>query len=464
MNQAFAIVRHSGFAKEASALLRLGAPMMATQFCITGKAFLDTAMAGRYASVDLAGVTLASNLLWPVFMLMTGLTLAVTPMVAQLAGARKLGQSGAIARQGIWVALFASLITIAILRNADVFFALLGAEPAVVAVAVEYLNAVSWGMPPGMIYIALRYTSEGLGQTRPPMFIAALGLLLNGPLNYVLIYGPFGLPALGGVGCGWATAIVMWVELGLMIFVTQEPFFRATRLLEQFSWPEAATIARILKIGLPVGVAIFMEMAVYSVIGFLIAALGTSPQAANGIAGNINWMTCVIPISLGSAAAIRVGFYVGAEDREGARRVAMTALKMSLAYALAVSVILVSLRDLLAGIYTTDPTVINIAANLMIFVALYQILDDTMATIEGTLRGYNDTRVPMVFSLVGYWIVALPLGHALATGWFEQLPAIGVYGYWTGMTIGMLLVAVCQGLRLRRTSTDSALIQRLALG
>ena len=453
---------HGSFARETRALVRLGAPMMATQFCVMGMGFLDTAMAGHYSSVDLAGVTLAGNLLWPVFMLMTGLTMSVTPIVAQLTGAARVGDAGAVVGQGLWIALFSSLVTIAILRNADLFFATLSAEPAVVEVAVNYLNAVSWGMPPGMIYILLRYTSEGLGYTRPPMSIALSALVLNGPLNYLLIYGAYGFPELGGEGCGWATAAVMWFEFVLMIFVSRRPFFRATRYLEHLRRPQGATIARILKIGVPIGTALFMEMAVYSVIGFLITAFGTSPQAANGIAGNINWMTYVLPMSLGSAAGIRVGFHVGAGDSDGARRVATTALKLSFAYAVLVSVILVGLRESLVGIYTTDPAVIAIAANLMIFIALYQIVDDTMATMEGILRGYKDTRVPMLFSLLGYWIVALPLGHALAAGWFG-LPAIGVYGYWTGMTIGMLLVAVCLGIRLRRTSTDSVLIRRLAL-
>ena len=448
--------------KETRALARLGAPMMATQFCIMGMGFVDTAMAGHYASVDLAGVTLAGYLLWPVFMLMTGLTLAITPIVAQLTGAQRVGDSGAIVHQGLWIALFTSLVTVAVLRNSHRFFALLSAEPAVIEVAVDYLDAVSWGMPPGMVYIALRYTSEGLGHTRPPMSIAFSALCLNAPLNYVLIYGEWGFPELGGAGCGWATAIVMWFELALMISVARRPFFQRTRLFEQFRWPEAATIVRILKIGLPIGAAVFMEMAVYSVIGFLIAALGTSPQAANGVAGNINWMTFVIPMSLGSAAGIRVGFHVGAGDSDGARHVAMTAMKLSLIYALALSVILVGLRDTLVGIYTTDPAVIAIAANLLIFIAVYQIVDDTMATMEGILRGYKDTRAPMVFGLLGYWLVGLPLGHVLAAGWFG-LPNIGVYGYWTGMTIGMLLVCLCLGVRLRRTTTDTVLIRRLAL-
>ena len=454
--------QHS-FAGEVKALLRLGAPMMATQFCIMGMGFMDTAMAGHYASVDLAGITLAGNLLWPVFMLMTGLTMAITPIVSQLVGAGRAGESGEVVGQGLWVALFTSLATIAVVRNAEHFFALLSADPEVVEVAIKYLDAVAWGMPGGMIYIVLRYTSEGLGYTRPPMSIAFFALLLNAPLNYILIYGAFDAPRLGGEGCGWATAIVMWFELAFMLLVTRRPYFRATGLFRSFRWPKATGIGRILKIGVPIGAATFLEMAVYSIIGFLITAFGTSPQAANGIAGNINWMTYVIPMGLGSAAGIRVGFHVGAGDSDGARHVVATAVRLSLFYGLVVSVILVGFGDYLVGIYTNDPVVIEIATNLLIFVAVYQIVDDAIATMEGTLRGYKDTRVPMVFGILGYWLLGLPLGHALAVGWYD-LPALGVYGYWTGLTVGMFLVALCLGLRLRRTSTDEVLIRRLALG
>ena len=463
VNEPISSTATRSFTNEVRALLRLGAPMMATQFCVMGMGFMDTAMAGHYSSVDLAGVTLAGNLLWPVFMLMTGLTMAITPIVSQLAGAGRANESGAVVSQGIWVALFTSIATIAILQNADRFFALLSAEPEVVEVALNYLDAVAWGMPGGMVYIVLRYASEGLGYTRPPMSIAFFALMLNAPLNYILIYGAFGAPELGGEGCGWATAIVMWFELAFMLSVARRPYFRATGLFQAIRWPNAATIARILKIGVPIGAAAFLEMAVYSIIGFLITAFGTSPQAANGIAGNVNWMTYVIPMSLGSAAGIRVGFHVGAGDSDGARHVVTTAVRLSLLYGLVVSVVLVGLGDYLVGIYTSDPVVIEIATNLLIFVAIYQIVDDAIATMEGTLRGYKDTRVPMVFGILGYWLLGLPLGHALAVGWYD-LPVLGVYGYWTGLTIGMFFVALCLGLRLRRTSTDDVLIRRLAQG
>lgn len=455
--------RRNPFAIEAKALLRLGTPMVATQLFIMGIGFLDTLLAGRYSSADLAGVALGGNFLWPIFLFMTGLTMAITPMVAQLVGARRTGESGAIIQQGIWIALLCAAATMAIVRQAAPVFAWMDLDAQVAAIAADYLKAISWGMPAVMVYLVLRYSCEGLGRTRPPMLIAGAAFLLNAPLNYLFIYGALGFPELGGVGCGWATALVMWLELALIIPFLRRPFFRATRFLEGFSGMQFAIARRIFKIGLPIGAAIFLEMAVFSIIGFLIAGLGVQALAAHSIAATVSWMTYVVPMSLGSAAAIRVGFRVGAEDRQGARRTALAALQLSLVYALAISALLVGLRQALAGIFTTDPAVIAIAANLMIFIAFYQLFDDTNATMAGALRGYKDTRLPMLFSLVGYWLIALPLGHLLATDALLQ-PGLGVHGYWAGLTVGLLLVALTVGARLRRTSGDDALIQRLALG
>ncbi len=509
----------TGFLSEARALLRLGAPIVATQLFVVGMGFLDTAMAGRYSATDLAGVALGGAILWPVFLFMTGLTMALTPMVSQLVGAMRTGDAGDIIRQGLWIAIIASLVTMLIVRNAEPLLSFMEVDAAIAQVAVGYLKAVSWGMPGAMAYIALRLACEGLGRTRPPMVIAGLAFLINAPLNYLLIYGAYGFPELGGVGCGWATAVVMWLELALMFRVIRKPFFRATgffgdnlaaastepsdrpmagsvsgydenkartgpgwSLIEpvadsisgayegppagpgrsplSFSWN---TALRILRLGLPIGCTIFLEMSVYSCIGFLVAGIGVNPMAGHSIANNLNWLTYVIPMGLGSAAAIRVGVHVGGQNPAGARRVSATAFQVSLVYALIVSVLLIGLRFLLVGIYTSDPEVVRIAASLMIFIAVYQIFDDTNATMAGALRGYKDTRVPMVISLVGYWLIALPLGIALAHGWLGQL-APGVYGYWAGMTIGLFLVAVCTGIRLRRTSRDLARIDRLATG
>lgn len=449
------------FADELKALLRLGAPMVATQFFIMAMGFIDTAMAGRYDSTHLAGVALGGAILWPFFMLTTGFTMAVTPIVAQLRGAGTLERTGAQIRQGIWLALASSVLCVLVLSNAGLIFTLVDVDPEAAEVAQAYLNATAWGIPAIQVYVVLRYTAEGLGRTVPPMLITAAALPVNALLNYLLIYGHFGAPELGGEGCGWATAAVWWIQLLLIGGLLRQPYFSATGLLERLDWPDWKIQKSIMKIGLPIGVTIFLEMAVFSIVGLSIASLGVTALAANSIAGNVNWATYVIPSTLGAAASIRVGFYVGARDYSASAFVARTAFLVSLAYAVVVSALLIGFRYEIAGIYTRDVAVLELAASLMVFIALYQIIDDSQATMGGTLRGYKDTRAPMVFSLFGYWFLALPLGAALCFGWLGWDP-MGVQGYWVGMTLGLAVVAVLMAMRLISTSRNPERIEAFA--
>jgi MATE family multidrug resistance protein len=364
-------------------------------------------------------------------------------------------------RQGIWLALAASLLCILVVTNATPVFAFADVDPAAAAVAQDYLNATAWGIPAVQIYIVLRYTAEGLGRTIPPMLIAAAALPLNAVLNYVLIYGHYGAPELGGEGCGWATASVWWLELVLIALLLRKPYFSATRLLERLEGPDWNIQKSILKIGVPIGLTIFLEMAVFSVVGLSIASLGVVALAANSIAGNVNWATYVIPSTIGAAASIRVGFYVGAGNYSASAFVGKTAFLISLTYAVIVSGLLILFRYQIAGIYTRDSAVLELAASLMVFIALFQIVDDSQATVGGTLRGYKDTRAPMFYSLIGYWFLALPLGAALCFGWLGFAP-MGVQGYWAGMTLGLAVVATLMGVRLISTSRNHTRIQAFA--
>ncbi|MBT7333267.1 MAG: MATE family efflux transporter [Gammaproteobacteria bacterium] len=433
---------------ELKAVLQLGWPMVLTQLFIMANGFLDTAMAGRYSSTDLAGVSLGGSILWPTFLLLTGLTMALTPIVSQLRGGNQISKVGHQIRQGLWICLATSTLLLVVLLNASPVYAFVGVDASAAKVASEYLAAIAWGVPPLIFYVALRHVSEGLGHPRPPMIIAASVLPLNAVLNYGLIYGEFGLPELGGVGCGWATAIVLWVELLMMMFVMRLPYFRATTFFARFEWPQRKTITSIAKIGGPIGLSIFLEMSLFSVVAILIARIGVDEVAANTIAGNLNWLTFVIPMSIGSAASIRVAFHIGTNSFQQARATAATVYRFSLIYALIISLLLVLFRYTLIGIYTTDPAVVAIAANLLLFIAVYQIVDDSQAVTIGALRGYKDTQVPMYISLVGYWFIALPVGHALAQGILLPGLAPGVYGYWTGLTLGLSIVAVSVGFRL----------------
>ena len=445
--------------------------MAATQFFIMAMGFLDTAMAGHYASVHLAGVALGGNVLWPVFMLLTGCTMSVTPIVAQLVGGGRLGETGGVIRQGILVGATASALAVLIVVNARPLFAAFGIDSEASDIAVRYLRAAAFGLPAVMCYIVLRYASEGLGRTVPPMVIAGLALALNAVLNYAFIYGELGAPELGGEGCGWATAIVMWFELGAMVVLSRFKYFRATGLWRsrhagaerrRISWvPDRAQIGRILAIGVPIGLASFVGMALFSIVGLLIGNLGVVPLAAHSIAGHINWATYVIPMSLGSAASVRIGFHVGAGNYDDAARVARTAVLLSLGYAATISLLLVLLRHSVVLVYSNDVAVTGLAATLILFIAVYQIFDDAQATMAGALRGYKETTWPMVFSVVGYWLIALPAGVVMGFGWLG-LPDLGVYGFWLGLAIGLAAVAVAMAVRLARTSGDPRRIRALA--
>ena len=450
---------------ELGALLRLGWPMIATQLFVMATGFLDTAMAGNYGSTDLAGVAMAGNLMWPFFMLTTGITMALTPIVAQLRGSGSVHAAGERIRQGLWVVIPGSLIMILILWNSRIIFEASGIDPEVTRIASGYLKAVCFGMPPVLLYMALRQVSEGLGHTMPPMFIAGAIIPLNALLNYAFIFGVWGFPELGGIGAGWATAIVFWVELIAMLFVTRRHWFRATGVFKKFSLPDFAEIGRLLRIGIPIGLTFFIEMTIFSLVGFLIGRMGVTELAAHSIAGNLNWMTFVLPSALGAAAGIRVGFHVGAGDSLAARFSALTAWRLAFVYAVVAGILLFLGRNLLVSVYTDDIEVKVMAATLLIFIAIYQLADDTQAVAAGTLRGYKDTTMPMVIGLIGYWLIALPFGFALAEGLSEGLTGLaplGVFGYWAGLTVGLGLVAIALGLRLLSTSSNSRRIASLA--
>ena len=426
-----------------------------------GMGFMDTAMAGHYASVHLAGVALGSNVLWPTFLLLSGFTMSVTPIAAQLVGGGRTSEAGATVRQGLLLAAAASVPALLIVFYVDPVFRWFGIDPAAAHIASRYLHAAGFGLPAGLCYILLRGASEGLGHTVGPMLIAALALVLNALLNYTLVYGAFGAPELGGEGCGWATAIVMWFELGAIVLLARRPYFRATGLWARFDAPSWRQMRHILKVGVPIGLSSFVGMALFTSIGFMVASLGVNPLAAHTIAGHINWATFVIPMSLGTAAGIRIGFYVGGGNYAAAAKVARTAFLISLGYAVVVSVLLVLLREHVVAIYSNDQAVTGLAATLIFVIAFYQVFDDTQGTMAGALRGYKDTRAPMIYSLLGYWALALPLGWMLGFGLWG-LPNLGVFGFWIALSVGLAAVAVAMGVRLYRTSRNPVRIARLS--
>jgi len=431
---------------ELAQLLRLAFPIMLTQLSQMGMGVADTVMAGRYGAVDLAGVALGGNLFWPSVLLCSGILLAITPSVSQLHGAGEAGRAGEVVRQAGWIALGAALLLTLGFLNAEPLYVALGVDATAIPVATAYLDAIVWGVPPLLGYFALRYLCEGMSWTLPAMAIAFAGLLLKIPLNLAFMYGfslgPVRIPELGGAGCGWASAVIMWLELLVLSIVVARSRIRATAVFARFSLPDPAEIARLVRLGLPIGLTVFLEVALFSLVALLVGRLGVEAVAAHQIAINVGGITFMVPMALGIAASIRVGFNVGARQLDAARHSGWIAIGLALAVAVLVAALLLIFRESIAGFYTTDQAVLRLAMDLMLFVAFWQLVDYAQATTVGALRGFKDTRLPMLIALFAYWAVGLPVGVAFGFGWIDMPAVTGLRGFWVGFCAALVVVAV----------------------
>ncbi|WP_309137373.1 MATE family efflux transporter [Pseudomonas sp. LS44] len=438
---------------ELHALLSLATPIMIAQLALAAMGFVDAVMAGRVSPRDLAAVALGNSIWVPVFLLMTGILLATTAKVAQRFGAGQREEIGALVRQAIWLALAVGLAGAALLAwGAEPVLRLMGVEAELIAPSMGYLYGIAMGFPAVALYHVLRCFSDGLGRTRPSMLLAVGGLLLNIPLNYVLIYGHLGFPALGGVGCGWASGTVMWfMFLGMLAWVRWAPAYQSSQLFSHFEWPKWEPIQRLIGIGLPIGIAVFAESSIFAVIALLIGGLGTTVVAGHQVALNFSSLTFMIPYSLSMAITVRVGQALGRREPREARFCAGVGIVTALSYACLSASLMLLMREPIARIYTPDPTVIAVAATLLVYAALFQFSDAIQVSAAGALRGYQDTRMTMLLTLFAYWGIGLPVGYALGLSDWLGAPR-GPSGLWQGLIAGLTVAALMLFIRLARSA------------
>ena len=447
--------------RESRQLYQIAIPLMGAQLAQMGMGVADTIMAGRYSSADLAGVALGSSILWPAMILVMGVLQAITPTVAQLHGSRRYDEIGSVIRQGLWLAVFGGFFVVILLNNIEPAYRLMGVDPIAVAISVPYLKMASLGLPALMCFFCLRFLADGMGYTRPALLIAISALLLKIPLNYVLIYGKFGFPEMGGVGCGVAQAIVMWLQFFLVLFVVFHRRFKITGWRDRFSWPSWIRIKPLLIIGIPIGTTIFAEMGLFSFTTLLLGRFGAEVVAAHNIAMNLNAIFFMPPMAIGMAATIRIGYRIGAGEITGGRSTAVIAVATSAGIAILGALIIYWLRADMVAIYTKETAVAGLAATLLLFVVFFLFFDAAQATFVGALRGYKDTRIPMFIALVSYWVIGLPIGITFGFGYLEGLD--GVYGFWLGLAAGVGVAAILLAYRLWRVSRDIPLITKLSI-
>lgn len=444
------VSRYQRVTAEWRVLLKLAVPIIIAQLANTAMGFVDTVMAGRVSPNDLAAVALGNSVWLPIFLLMSGILLATTAKVSHAFGRGAELEMGYLVRQALWLGLALGCGLGVLLWNAQPLMEAMGIDPILIKPAMGYLRAVACGFPFVAIYLVFRCYSDALGLTRPSMVIGILGLLLNIPLNYIFINGHLGLPAMGGVGCGWATAFVMaFMMIAMFVWVRWAPYYKSSQIFIRFQWPQSPAQKSLLALGLPIGVSIFAEASLFSVIALLIGGLGANVVAGHQVALNFSGLVFMIPYSLAMATTIRVGQALGANRPRQARFSAGVAMATGLICACVSASYMFLLREHIARIYTPDAAVLTVATSLIVYSAIFQFSDAIQVTAAGALRGYQDTRITMIITLFSYWAVGLPVGYML--GLTDQFGlAQGPAGLWQGLIVGLSCAAVMLGIRLHK--------------
>lgn len=428
---------------EAVKTLKIGIPVIIAQLLQMAMNFVDTVMAGNLSALDLAAIAVGGAIYIPFIMMGGGVLMAITPIVAQLFGARNLNEIGANVVQGLWLSQMLALPIFFAIRNLGIVMELMEVAPEIIPIALGYLDALSWGIFPIFAYMSLRFFNEGLSVTRPGMYFALVGVLVNIPGNYVLMYGALGFPQLGAVGCGYASAIVALVMfLCMAVFTSNFRPYRRFELFSTFQFPRWSYLKEVLSVGVPIGISSGMEVTMFAIVSLLMGTIGMNAVAGHQVAINFAAMAFMVPLGLSTAITTRVGQAVGAGSIAEARKRGFLGIGMSVAFMSVMALIMFLLPNAIAGIYTDDPEVIDVAVSLLYMAAIFQISDGLQVSGFGALRGLKETKIPMYVNLVSYWIVGLPLGYYLGI-----IRGLGPQGLWMGLIAGLSLAGILHNAR-----------------
>src|ERR1700731_3708826 len=436
----------SPLAAEIRATIAVAAPLAVAHLAQMAIALTNTLMVGHLGAVPLAAAGLGGALYFMLVMLCQGVLTAVAPLAAHAIGADDHPTAGRVASAGLVVAAALAVPIIAMLTALPRLLAVLGYDPELAAEIERFVRMIRWGAPAFLGVAVLRFLLVAMFRTRIVMIVPLLAIPINGLLNWMLIFGHFGMPAWGSAGSGCATALVQWLMLfcfaGCMLTMpAQMPVRLALRVLSE--------IPRILRLGLPIGALIGLEVGLFAMTGVLMGVIGADALGAHQLVLNVASVTFMVPLGLSQAATVRVAFQLGLGAPAAARRAGFVAVALGASFMVAMAMLLLLMPRTIASAYVdaSDPAnggLVAIAVQLFVIAALFQISDGVQVIAVGALRGYRDTAVPMLIAAIGYWAIGF------AGSWLFAFPlGLGPVGLWFGLAVGLAVVAISLTLRLR---------------
>ena len=425
--------------------LKIFFPILIYQFANFSASFVDTTMTGQYNTLDLAGVSIATSLWNPFFTFLTGIVSALVPIIGHHLGQGKKKEVSSDFYQFLYLALALSIVLFGLVFFlAPIVLQFMGLEVAVSSVAIRYLWLLAIGIIPLLLFSVIRSLLDTLGLTKLSMYLMLLLLPLNSGFNYLLIYGAFGFPELGGAGAGLGTSLAYWALLLISIFV----LFKQEKLkelhLENRLPLDKNKIKEAIKLGLPIGGTVFAEVAIFSAVGLIMAKFSSLIIASHQSAMNFSSLMYAFPMSISTAMAIVVSYEVGAKRLDDAKKYIKIGRLSAMVFAILTLSFLYIFRENVASLYGHDSEFIQLTASFMTYSLFFQLADTFAAPLQGTLRGYKDTVIPFYLGLLGYWGVAIPLGLFL-----DYSTDLDAYSYWIGLIVSLVVSGLLYQWRLQ---------------
>ncbi len=440
-----------GWRVEARETFLLAGPIVLIQLAQIALQTTDTIMMGWLGPQDLAAGALAVTIHMTSFLFGMGILSGVAPIAAQALGARRLRDVRRTVRQGMWLAILIAIPLSTLIWFTGPVLLLFNQDPVNAAEAQGYARCAVWALLPSFGLVVLRSFVSVHSRPQSVLFVTLAGVGLNILGNYALMFGNFGFPRLGLVGAGITTSIVSWsMFLAMVVFVSLDRQFRKYALHIRFwrsDWPRFREVWRV---GLPIGGAILAESSLFSTASLLVGMIGTAQLAGHTIALHCASVAFMVPLGLGQAATIRVGLAAGARDWAGVGQTGAVSFAIGLAFMMSTAILFWVIPEQLVGLFLDlripeNAEAIGFAVSYLAIAALFQLVDGGQVVGVGCLRGLKDTRVPFICCIVGYWGIGFPAGAILAF----QFDMGGV-GVWTGLAVGLTVVAILAGWRFYR--------------
>lgn len=430
---------------------KLAYPIVLGQVAHMLVALADNIMVGKLGAAQLAAVSLGNTLIFIAMSVGIGFSFAITPLVAAADGESRPDKVKSILSNGLLLCTINGILLCLLLIAAEPILYMMDQPETVVDLALPYMRWVSFSIIPLMIFQALKQFSDGLSRTEIPMYIAILANLINVFVNYLFIYGKFGFPALQVEGAAIGTFISRVLMAVLLFMLLSRKRELKKYFHDLFNW-SGDVIRKLLNLGFPTALQMFFEVSLFTAAIFLSGVLGTQYQAANQIALNLSALTFMFGVGLGVAATIRVANQFGVGQYDELKRIARSLFLMTLIMEVFFALCFVAFHKYLPHIYIDDIEVIDLAANLLLIAALFQISDGFQVVILGALRGLHDVWIPSLICFVSYWIFGLPVSYYLGTATDLKLN-----GIWIGLLIGLTLSSILMYARFRHlTNKNSA--------